>query len=118
MAIKVRLRRMLLTVAASGLALAVALLAVSPPVLAQRKPGVKALTPSPPPNGEGEGRMLISTELVSLTVTVTDSQGRHLPGLRREDFTVYDNGVAQELTHFSDADAPASIGIVFDTSGS
>ena len=60
----------------------------------------------------------LNTDLVSVTVTVTDRSGQALAGLRKEDFRVYDDKVEQPITFFSDEDAPASIGIVFDTSGS
>ena len=60
----------------------------------------------------------LNTDLVSVTVTVTDRSGQAIAGLRKEDFRVYDDKVEQPITYFSDEDAPASIGIVFDTSGS
>jgi Ca-activated chloride channel family protein len=60
----------------------------------------------------------VRTDLVSVTVTVTDREGRHFPGLRREAFTLYEDDVAQEIVHFSAEDRPASIGIVFDLSAS
>ena len=59
-----------------------------------------------------------NTDLVSVTVTVTDRSGQAIAGLRKEDFRVYDDKAEQPITYFSDEDAPASIGIVFDTSGS
>ena len=67
---------------------------------------------------ENDGHIAISTELVSLTVTVTDKQGRYVPGLDRGAFAVYEGDVRQEVSFFSDLDAPASVGVVFDVSGS
>lgn len=58
------------------------------------------------------------TDLVTLTLTVTDYYGRYVTGLTKEAFTVYDEGDEQEITFFSDTDAPVSIGILFDVSGS
>lgn len=62
--------------------------------------------------------LTLDSELVSINVTVTDRQGRPLTGLGKSAFSVIDNKVSQEIAFFSDADAPASIGIVFDHSAS
>lgn len=67
---------------------------------------------------EEEARLRVNTEVVSLTVSVSDQEGRFLPGLTRQDFKVMDDRVLQEISHFSDADAPASVAIVFDLSSS
>jgi len=58
------------------------------------------------------------TELVSLTVTVTDSFNRLVMGLDRGNFEIYEDKVKQEISFFSDADEPVNLGIVFDVSGS
>ena len=63
-------------------------------------------------------RFRSGVELVNVTATVTDDSGRFVPGLRKEDFTVYDDGVKQEVSHFSSDRVPVSLGIVLDTSGS
>jgi|SoiMethySBSTD1v2_1073268.scaffolds.fasta_scaffold02495_5 Ca-activated chloride channel homolog len=57
-------------------------------------------------------------ELVNVTATVTDDTGRFVSGLRKEDFTVYDNGAKQEVMYFSSERVPVSLGIVLDVSGS
>lgn len=76
-------------------------------------------TPQPtPPPVEDESVEIIKTDLVTLTLTVTDYYGRYVSGLTKDAFTVIDDGEEQELTFFSDADAPVSIGILFDVSGS
>ena len=62
--------------------------------------------------------LIVNTDLVSLTVTVTDRDGRYVAGLDKSAFAVYDDKVQQEITFFSDEDAPISVGIVFDTSAS
>ena len=62
--------------------------------------------------------VLIKTDLVTMTVSVTDTNGRQVSGLEKKDFTILDNQLAQEITFFSDDDLPASVGIVFDVSGS
>jgi VWFA-related protein len=63
-------------------------------------------------------RFRSGVELVNVTATVTDEGGRFVSGLRKEDFTVYDDGVRQEVSHFSSDRVPVSLGIVLDASGS
>jgi VWFA-related protein len=49
---------------------------------------------------------------------VTDSQNRLVTGLEREHFKVFDNKVEQVISHFAREDAPVSVVLVFDCSGS
>jgi VWFA-related protein len=63
-------------------------------------------------------RFKSGVDLVNVTATVSGADGRFLGGLTKEDFTVYDDGVAQEITHFSSERVPVSLGILLDTSGS
>lgn len=60
----------------------------------------------------------VDTTLVQIPVTVTDPMGRYVTGLDKENFKLFENGVEQELSAFSSEDAPMSVGVVFDTSGS
>ncbi len=60
----------------------------------------------------------IKTDLVTLTLTVTDQYGRYVTGLNKNAFTIKDNNQEQEITYFSDKDAPISVGVLFDVSGS
>lgn len=62
--------------------------------------------------------LVFRTDIVSFTISVTDKKGEQIPGLKRDDFKVYENNVQQEISHFSDADRPTSVGVVFDLSGS
>ena len=57
-------------------------------------------------------------ELINVTTTVTDDSGRFVSGLQKEDFTVFEDGVRQEVTQFSNERVPVSLGIVLDASGS
>lgn len=56
--------------------------------------------------------------LVLINVTVTDPLNRFVTGLEKEHFRLFEDKVEQEITDFSCEDAPISIGLVFDTSGS
>jgi len=60
----------------------------------------------------------VNKTLVLINVTVTDPLNRFVTGLEREHFRLYEDKVEQEITAFSSEDAPISIGLVFDTSGS
>jgi Ca-activated chloride channel family protein len=77
-------------------------------------------TPTPKTNDDGDktGIVTVNTDLVTLTLTVTDQFGRYVSGLNKNAFTVKDNNEEQELTFFSDIDAPVSVGVLFDVSGS
>ena len=88
-----------------------------PPVLAGLAAVVVAAVSVTAQSSDGF-RFRSGVELVNVTATVTDDSGRFVPGLRKEDFTVYDDGVRQEVSHFSSDRVPVSLGIVLDTSGS
>ncbi|MEO7135891.1 MAG: VWA domain-containing protein [Vicinamibacterales bacterium] len=67
---------------------------------------------------DDEFRFRSGVDLVNVTATVTDKNGRFVPGLRQEDFVVYEENELQEVTHFSNERVPVSLGLVLDTSGS
>ena len=50
---------------------------------------------------------VVEVRVTSIDVIVTDERGARVHGLTREDFEVYDGGVAQEITNFSEITAPA-----------
>ena len=63
----------------------------------------------------------VNTELVVLNITVTDSAGQYVPGLRRSDFKIYEDGreVSLELiSSFSSHESPFASVVLLDTSGS
>ncbi len=62
---------------------------------------------------------VVEVTSLELPVMVLDRSGRPVEDLRHEDFSVFEDGVLQELTHFSlNRDLPVRLGIVIDTSGS
>ena len=73
---------------------------------------------TPPVEDPDDKPISVKTDLVTLTLTVTDLYGRLVSGLSKDAFKVFDNNEEQEITFFSDTDAPISIGILFDVSGS
>ena len=56
--------------------------------------------------------------LVVLHTTVVDKTGHLVMDLNQKAFTVYENGVAQEIRHFKREDVPVSMGLIVDNSGS
>ena len=60
----------------------------------------------------------VQSTLVLIPVTVTDPLNRFVTGLDRENFRVFEDKSEQKVTHFASEDAPLSVGLVFDTSGS
>lgn len=85
----------------------------------QSKAQTPTPTQTPPPKEDSDDPPInVQTDLVTLTLTVTDQFGRYVSGLNKGAFTVVDNNQEQELTFFSDTDAPVSVGVVFDVSGS
>ncbi len=62
--------------------------------------------------------MKSNVDLVLVPVTVTDSMNRPVTGLEKKDFEVYEGKYPEEIRQFSNQDAPVSIGIILDVSGS
>lgn len=58
------------------------------------------------------------TSLVVVNVSVTDKQFRQISGLDKAHFEIYEDKVRQQIEFFSDDDRPASVGVIFDLSGS
>jgi Ca-activated chloride channel family protein len=58
------------------------------------------------------------TSLVVVNVSVTDKQFRQISGLNKDHFEIYEDKVRQQIEFFSDDDKPASVGVIFDLSGS
>jgi VWFA-related protein len=60
----------------------------------------------------------VDTTLVLIPVTVTTPLGQFVTGMERENFRLFEEKVEQKIVHFASEDAPLSIGLVFDASGS
>jgi len=71
-----------------------------------------------PPQDIVGNTVITNTDLITFTVTVTDTYGRFVSGLSKNAFTVFDEKKPQEITFFSDDDSPVSVGVIFDVSGS
>jgi Ca-activated chloride channel homolog len=99
----------------------VATLTTTPGTIAQsgRASQQKPQEPQQDKNKRDDETIRIDTDLVTLAATVTNERGRFAANLKRGDFSVYEDGVKQELAYFDTGEkVPISLGILFDTSGS
>jgi len=69
------------------------------------------------PTGQGFA-FKTGVDLVNVSVTVTDGNGRFVGGLKKDDFLVYEDGKPQEIAQFDSERVPVSLGLALDTSGS
>jgi Ca-activated chloride channel homolog len=81
--------------------------------------------PAPPPGGVIDASLKTHTKpykvdvsLVLVPVTITDPMNRLVTGLDKENFNIFEGKEVQEIRHFSSEDAPVSLGVIFDMSGS
>jgi Ca-activated chloride channel family protein len=86
-------------------------------------PHPKPTAPLPAPAGDPSLKthtkpIQVEVDLVLVNVTITDPMNRLVTGLEKENFTVLEGNVPQYIKHFSSEDAPVSLGVIFDMSGS
>jgi Ca-activated chloride channel family protein len=91
---------------AARVAAATVVILATLPVHGQEKPG-----------GQGFS-FKTSVDLINVTVTVTDGNGRFVAGLKKDDFLVFEDGQPQTVSQFEAERVPVSLGIALDTSGS
>jgi Ca-activated chloride channel family protein len=60
----------------------------------------------------------VAVDLVLVPVTITDPMNRLVTGLEKENFQLFEGSAGQEIKTFSSEDAPVSLGVIFDSSGS
>lgn len=89
-------------------------------------PAVAPPPSSQPPAVEGEAglkarageRFRVNVNLVLIPLTVTDPMDRLVTGLEKNNFYIYEDNHPENIKSFSTEDAPVSIGVIFDMSGS
>jgi Ca-activated chloride channel family protein len=82
-------------------------------------PAGSAQPPAPgAPAGPDQPTFRAGVEVVSLNVTVTERDGRFVSGLPQEAFSVFEDGVKQEVIFFSGTQLPTALGLLVDTSAS
>src|SRR2546430_5289040 len=60
----------------------------------------------------------VNTDLVVLNATVLDKNGKFVPGLKRTDFQIFEDGAEQRVAGFTAEETPFAAAILLDTSGS
>ncbi len=85
---------------------------------AARATDVKVKLESRAPRARIKATLAVTSQLVVVPVTVLDKKGAPLLDLSRGSFRVWEDGVEQSISSFTQDDAPVSIGIVFDASRS
>ncbi len=82
--------------------------------------GPVALVPRLPPRlpSEAQPVLRVDASLVMIPAHVTNALGAPATGLEKRNFRIFEDGVEQAIVHFSSDDAPVSIGVLLDTSGS
>jgi VWFA-related protein len=67
---------------------------------------------------EGKFQFKVGVSAVNLNVVVTDKNGRFIPGLKEEDFEVFEDKVPQELSFFNPEVTPLTVLLLLDASTS
>jgi Ca-activated chloride channel family protein len=97
---------------------------VPPPSTASPAKGAPAGVEAPAVSGPAAlkihpgARIRMNVDLVLVPITVTDPMNRLVTGLEQADFQIFENSGQQKISSFAAEDAPVSIGIIFDLSGS
>lgn len=60
----------------------------------------------------------VESSLVVLNAKITDRSGRHVPGLTKSQFSIFEDGTKQEIEFFQAEETPFAAVILLDTSGS
>jgi len=61
----------------------------------------------------------VDVDIVLVNATVTESsRNQIIRGLDKKDFRIWEDNIEQKISYFSSEDVPASVGIIFDVSGS
>ncbi len=60
----------------------------------------------------------VAVDLVLVPVTITDPMNRLVTGLEKDNFQLFEGSSKEEIKSFSSEDAPVSLGVIFDSSGS
>jgi Ca-activated chloride channel family protein len=80
---------------------------------------VVALLAAAPIHSQAQSpRFKTGTELVGLSVAVTDAQAQPVPGLTADQFQVFEDGIAQDVKFFAPGELPLDVVILLDTSAS
>jgi VWFA-related protein len=67
---------------------------------------------------DGDEVVKVETNLVNIPVSVFDRNGLYIPGLRQQDFKIFEDGREQEIAYFGTTDKPFTVILLLDTSPS
>ncbi len=82
----------------------------------QPTPQTTPQTTPTPADDEDNTPVRVDTLLFTIPLTVSDRKGSYIAGLKKENFTVYENGLAQKIELFLNEEAPMNVAILLDTS--
>jgi Ca-activated chloride channel family protein len=82
------------------------------------KPDLESKIPQEAPPPERGYTIGVNVDLVLMYTSVFDKSGHFVAGLKKDNFKLFEDGVQQTLTSFSQEDVPISLGILLDLSGS
>jgi VWFA-related protein len=74
--------------------------------------------PTPARAQDQDEPIKLKADLVSLTASITDRNGRAMRSLKADDFTIYEDGVRQRIEHFAATEEPFTLLLLLDISGS
>src|SRR5690242_3192881 len=80
--------------------------------------GVTSLSKSRSQGTGQQPKISVTTDLVVLPVSVTDTRGAFVDGLKQQNFRVYEDGRLQAISLFGEEDSPVTIGLLVDHSSS
>lgn len=93
-----------------------------PPVAAPTSTPAAVVVPAvpvsdPPPSGTVDDDVIkVETQIVSVPIRVMDKKGRFVAGLTRDNFTVTEDGVSQQISLFANEHEPFTVALVLDMS--
>ncbi|MDQ3089238.1 MAG: VWA domain-containing protein [Acidobacteriota bacterium] len=67
---------------------------------------------------EDDTPIKVDTLLLTMPFTVADKNGRNIAGLKKENFSIFQNGEEQDIEYFFNEEAPMNVAILIDTSAS
>jgi len=83
-----------------------------------KMPGSDLPTTGKQADAQDAGTIKLDTSLVLIPVSVLDRDGKYIPNLTKDDFQIFEDGIKQEIDHFSAIEAPFNVVLLLDTSGS
>jgi Ca-activated chloride channel homolog len=84
----------------------------------QTKPELESRIPQEATTPDRGYTIGVSVDMVVMYTSVFDKQGHFVAGLKKDNFRLFEDGVQQTLSSFSQEDVPVNMGILLDLSGS